>query len=199
MLITRIVHIGQVGPLDECIVKLTTAYLVTVRSRVASPWALNNLERWYKANNLLIKNSLCGRTRRECWRVYSARWHIELISKSILQKRHCWRILIITHVSASVVKWSVIFHVGAGKKRAGQGVGLSASIQDTHYLSKVMVMFENDWIFYASLPHSGWKDWHIGNRSQSNLLPLEMFVTVTLLLSLSSVVPPPLPFPPSSS
>lgn len=28
MLITRIVHIGQVGPLDECIVKLTTAYLV---------------------------------------------------------------------------------------------------------------------------------------------------------------------------
>lgn len=36
------------------------------------------------------------------------------------------------------------------------------------------------WIFYASLPHSGWKDYRIGNRSQSNLLPLEMLVFLTL-------------------
>lgn len=38
-------------------------------------------------------------------------------------------------MSVSVVKWSVIFHVVAGKKRAGRGVGLLASIQNTHYLS----------------------------------------------------------------
>lgn len=144
--------------------------------------------------NRRIKNSLCEWTRREYWRVYSTQWRTELISKSIWEERHCWGILIITHVS--VVKWSVIFHVSARKKRAGQGVGLSASVQDSHYLSKVMVMFENDWIFYASLPHSGWKDWSIGNRSESNFLPVETLVTLFYSFSPSSIPPSCLTFPP---
>lgn len=44
-----------------------------------------------------------------------------------------------------------------------------------------MVMFENDWIFNVILPQSGWKDWHIGNISQSNSVPPEMFAGVTVL------------------
>lgn len=146
--------------------------------------------------NRRIKNILCEWTRREYWRVYSTQWRTQLISKSIGEKRHCWGILIITHVSVSVVKWSVIFHVSARKKRAGQGVGLSASVQDSHYLSKVMVMFENEWIFYASLPHSGWKGLEHWHRSESNFLPLETLVRLFYSFSPSSILPSCLTFPP---